>query len=382
MTSKYILLFCLVALFTSDCTSKTEAMETKSIKTGPISVGSYKVRQHTFKRQIEIPADVLALKQVMLISKVPGEIKKMNVAEGDTVRKNDIVATLDQKDFRLAVRQAQAQLAAAKAGVNAAEIGLDTVTTKHGRLAQLRDKQVISQSAFEDIEGAQRSTQAQLMMAKSQVALAEVGLDAAKTNLSYTEIRAPFDGEVAKRLVDEGTRLNAMPPTPIALLVDASKLKIVGSVSERDLPYVSVGSPVIITIDALQDAPIEAKVDRVEPIVDPQSRTAGIQVLLDNAKGKMQPGMSARLTIDLGERSSVAVPDDVIIRSEIADDSGILFVVQNSKAERREVRLGNRQGDLREVTNGLKPGETVVRGGQEKLKEGQLVNVVKKTEGA
>ena len=382
MTRTSVPLLWLASLIACNCASNTEAKESKPVVTDLISVGTYEVTKHAFRRQIEISADVLPFKQVTLISKVPGEVKKMYVADGDAVRKNDIVARLDQRDFRLAVRQARAQLAAAKAGVAAAEIGLETVTTKYGRLAELREKQVISQSDYEDIAGAQRSTAARVMLAKSQVDLAQVGLDAAKTNLSYTEILAAFDGEVAKRMVEEGTRLNAMPPTPVALLVDTSKLKIVGAVSERDLPYVSSGSSVAVTIDALREKPIETEVDRVEPIVDPRSRTAGIQVLLDNTNSNLQPGMSARLTIDLGDRVSVAVPDDVIIRSEIKDDSGILFVLKNDRAERREVRLGNRQGELREITVGLEPGETVVRGGQEKLKDGQLVKVVKKTKGA
>lgn len=375
MRFRFTMWLFLIALLAAHCANKTEAQDEKPKNTGPIAVGTHKVAPHKFQRKIEISADVLAHQQVTLISKVPGEVKKMYVAEGDKVRKGDLVAKLDQTDFRLAVRQAKAQLAAAKAGVTAAEIGLDTVNAKERRLSLLRQQQVISESDYEDIEGAQRSTKANVTLAQSQVQLAEVGLEAARTNLSYTEIRAPFDGEVAKRMVDEGARLNAMPPTPIVLLVDASELEILGAVSERDLPFVSAGMPVTVTVDALPDAPIEAEVDRVEPVVDPQSRTAGIQVLLENQDRKLQPGMSARLVIDLGTRESVAVPDDVVIRAEIDSHTGVLFVLKDGKAIRRRVRLGDRQGDLREVLEGLKPGDIVVRGGQERLKDGQRVIV-------
>jgi HlyD family secretion protein len=128
-------------------------------------------------------------------------------------------------------------------------------------------------------------------------------------------------------------------------------------------------------VDALGKAPIEATVDRVEPIVDPKSRTAGVRVVLENEDGKLQPGMSARMTLDLGVRKTVAVPDDVVIRSEIESETGIIFVVENNRSSRRKVRLGPREGQLREIIEGLKAEETVVRGGQEKLEDGQKVTV-------
>jgi RND family efflux transporter MFP subunit len=378
MTFGLILFLTIATCIGSGCQSnKSEAEIAPVTKEGPVSVGVHRVTEHTFHRQIEISADVLAHKQVTVISKVPGEVKKVFVSEGDRVRKGDLLLKLDQKDFRLALKQAKAQLVAARAGVTAAEIGLETVTAKYGRLARLRDKQVISESAYEDIEGSKRSTKAQVKLAEAQVQLAEVGLESARTNLSYTEIHAPFDGEVAKRMVDEGARLNAMPPTPIAILVDASELKIVGALSERDLPFVSHGTPVRVSIDALAKAPIEAKVDRVEPLVDPISRTAGVQVVLKNEDGNLQPGMSARLTLDLGARQAVAVPDDVVMRSEIENDTGIVFVVKDNIAFRRKVRLGEREGQLREITEGLKADEIVVRGGQEKLKDGHRVTIDK-----
>ncbi len=375
MVPRWILYLAFWTWMGSGCTPQNEPEIAPAREAGPAAVGTHRAEEHRFHRRIEIPADVLAYKQVTVISKVPGEVRKVYVDEGDGVREGDLLVKLDQKDFRLAAKQAKAQLAAARAGVTAAEIGLETVSTKQGRLAQLRDKQVISESDYEDIEGTQRSTAAKVELARAQVQLAQVGLEAARANLSYTEIRAPFDGEVAKRLVDEGARLNAMPPTPVAIVVDDSRLKIVGSLSERDLPFVSAGTPVRVTIDALAKAPIEATVDRVEPLVDPMSRTAGVQVVLENKDGRLQPGMSARIALDLGARAAVAVPDDVVIQSEIKSETGVVFVVKGNRVSRREVLLGVRDGDLREIIKGLEADETVVRGGQEKLEDGQRVVV-------
>ena len=133
--------------------------------------------------------------------------------------------------------------------------------------------------------------------------------------------------------------------------------------------------PVQVIVEALAQTPIQATVDRVEPLVDPVSRTASVHVVLENQGSKLQPGMSARLTLDLGSREAVAVPDDVVVHSEIDSETGFVFVLKNNRVSRREVRLGSREGQLREITNGLKADETVVRGGQEKLEDGQEVVV-------
>jgi HlyD family secretion protein len=373
MKQQYIVLL-FISLSASGCSSGSESSPANGIGK-PANVSTIKVIQHTFIQTLEVPANILAQKQVTLMAKVPGEVEEVLVAEGDVVISGQLLVRLDKTDFKLGVRQARAQLEAAKAGVQAANAGLETIDAKKQRLAQLHSKQVISESAYEDIEGGQRATAAQVTMAKAQFQLAQVGLEAARKNLEYTEVRAPFDGVVGKRMVDEGTKINAMPPTPLLMIVDLSSVKIEGAVSELDLPLVQVGGQAEVLIDAQGEQPLAVTVERVEPVVDPMSRTATVRAVLSNEGGQLKAGMSARLVFHLGARDSAAVPDDVVLRTEIEKNAGVVFVLVNGKAVRREVRLGVREGDLREIIEGLTEGETVVRSGKKNLNDGQVVTI-------
>ncbi len=339
----------------------------------PARVSTYRVAQRAFARQVEFPATLLAAQDVTIVSKLPGEIQKVNVAEGDQVNKDQILIQLDQRDYALALRQARAQLAAAQAGVETAKAGLDAVDVSRARVAALVEKDAVSPSSFDDVDGQRKVTAAQVKGAEAQLQLGQVAVDAAAVNLGYTTIRAPFAGTIGKRMVDPGARV--MPQVPLLTVIDASSVKVEGGVPEGELPLVKVGSRARITVEALGGAPIEAVVDRVEPVVDPRTRTATVRVVLPNPEGKLQPGMSARVVLDLGQAEAPAVPDDVIIKGELGASRGEVVVVVDGRARRRQVVLGQRGGDLVEVRKGLAAGEDVVRGGQEKLEEGQAVAV-------
>jgi RND family efflux transporter MFP subunit len=360
-------------LFPMGCRSKSPSAQSASGPRGPARVATYRVAQQAFLRQVEFPATLLAAKDVTIVSKVPGEIQKILVAEGDRVKLGQILVQLDQRDFVLALRQAKAQLGAAQAGVETARAGLDAIDTTHARVAALVEKEAISKASFDDVDGQRKVTAAQLKGAQAQIALGRVAVDAAATNLGYTTIRAPFAGMVGKRMIDPGARV--MPQAPLLTLIDASSVKVQGGVPEAELPYVKQGGPASITVDALGPTPIQAAVDRIEPVVDPRTRTATVSVVLPNADGRLQVGMSARVVLDLGQGVAPAVPDDCIIKSELGATRGEVVVVKDGRAHRRELVLGEREGDLVEVKKGLAAGDDIVRGGQEKLEEGQAIEV-------
>lgn len=339
------------------------------------TVGTFTVVRRTFHRTVELSATVLAEKQVTLMSKLPGEIRKIHVSEGDRVRKDQALVELDQRDFRLALKQAEAQLAAARAGVEAATVGAESVTTRHRRFAALRKENAVSENDFDQVDSGRKASAAQLKGAQAQLQLGQVAVEAARTNLGYTVIRAPFAGVVGSRLVDEGARTQAMPPTPLLVLVDTSRVKVVGGVTERDLALVQRGAAARVIVDALSTDPVAATVDRVEPLVDPRTRTAAVRIVLPNEDGKLQAGMSARVIVEQGKVEAPALPDDAILRAELASGRGVVFLVNDGKAHRREVTLGAREGDLVEVVSGLKGGERVVRGGQAQLKDGDPVQL-------
>lgn len=368
------LMLILCGLFPAGCRSRSSpAQQTASGPHATTRVATYRVAQHAFQRRVEFPATLLSAKDVTIVSKVPGEVQRITVVEGDRVQRGQLLVQLDQRDFAIALRQAKAQFAAAQAGIETAQAGLDAVDTTHARVAALVQKEAVSKASFDDVDGQRKVTAAQLKGAQAQAELGKVAIDAAATNLGYTTIRAPFDGVVSKRMVDPGARV--VPQAPLLAIIDASNVKVEGGVPEGELPYVKQGSPASIIVEALGTTALQAVVDRLDPVVDPRTRTATVTVMLPNADGRLQPGMSARVVLDLGQAEAPAVPDDALIKSELGASRGEVVVVKDGRAHRRELVLGQRAGDVVEVKKGLTAGDEIVRGGQEKLEEGQAVEV-------
>ncbi|HSA22435.1 MAG TPA: efflux RND transporter periplasmic adaptor subunit, partial [Myxococcota bacterium] len=321
----------------------------------PKTVEPWTVAEQDFERSIEITADVLPRSSVILFSKLPGDVTRVHVVEGDRVKAGQALVELDRSDYLLGLRQAEAQLAAAKAGLSVADIGVGTVSKKYERFAVLHQNQSLSDNEFEDISSAREQGLAGQQGARAQLAMAEVGLDAARVNLSRTTIRAPFDGVVVQRMVDEGTRLHAMPPSPVVMIADLDRVEVIGSVGQQDLLGIERGTKVEIVVDALSPEPIPATVDRLEPMVDPRTRTAKVKVYIDNPPypgqpGKrVHPGMSARMILRLGSHKSPCVPDDALAKLSAAERKAVLFVLKNDLAVRREVSLGARSGELLQI---------------------------------
>ncbi len=342
---------------------------------GAVPVGVYKVERHAFPRRLELPATLAAAQTVVLMPKLSGEVREVRAREGQSVRSGDPLIVLDRGDFELAVKQARAQAAAAEAAVAIARAGLESMDAKHRRFSILRQRDAVPQAQFDEIETGQRAASAQVQGAEAQLRLARVAVEGAERNLEYTVIRAPFDGVVAKRMVDAGARVQANPPTQMMTVVDASHIKVEASLSERDLGLVARGAPAGIFVDALGTTPFKGEVDNVEPLVDGRSRTGAVRFILPNPDRRLKGGMSARVVMNVETVEAAAVPDDAILKGELAADRGEVFVLGSDVATLREVSLGIRDGELVQVVSGLSGGETIVRGGQQLLRDGQRVAI-------
>ncbi len=343
--------------------------------TGPVPVEVVRAEARRFAWTVEYPATVLADKRAILVSKLPGEVVRVNVREGDRVKAGQVLVELDPIDIRIGLRQAEAQRTAAQAGVEMAEANLANLRKNHERLTSLHAKGTVSEKDFDQVEAGFKAATAQVGVAKAQLRIAEAAVLAARTNLDFMSIRAPFDGIVVSRMVDEGARTSAMPPTPLVQIVDSGSVKLLGGIPERAIRFVPAGADAKVFVEAISSEPIPAKVDRVEPLVDPRTRTANVRVVVQNADGRLVDGMSARVAIETTGAEAFAVPEDAIGRSDIDPAQGAVFVVREGRAHRIDVALGAREGDLVEVLSGLSGGELVIRGSRSGIREGQEVAV-------
>ncbi len=369
----------LPALFSSGCSS-SEAGESASGESDqelPVSVEVIPSINHAFVQEIEIPSNILPLRKVAIIPRVPGRLDEVNVNAGDRVEEGQVVAQLDRRDYLLAVRHAKAATAATNTGVHLAAIASESAETTHVRMKGLRETGAITQSDMDKVNVGQRMGLAKLDAAQAQVQLARVGLAVAQTKLADTVLRAPFAGVVLMRMLDEGSLCTVMPPSPVMVIADVDTMKVEGAISERDLLSIKVGMPARVFVDALRGTKaLTGAVAIINPMVDPRTRTVKVQINLPNPEHLLETGMSARIILDLGEREAVAVPDEAVLRGGAAERSAVFIVDASGIAKRREVATGVHEEGLVEITKGLQIGERVIRAGHVGLLDGARVQIV------
>ena len=185
-------------------------------------------------------------------------------------------------------------------------------------------------------------------------------------------IKSPINGNVANIAVDVGAMVT--PQAPVAVVMDYARVQVAFNIGEANMNCINKNDRVIINIDATPNENFEGIVSEVTPVVDPMTRTLGVTAIINNSKRLLRPGMTARVTINLGEKKDVLViPRDALL-------DGYLFVVTDSTAERRDVVAGIIGDKNAEIISGVKDGERVVVVGQQRLAGGEKVTPILRSE--
>lgn len=289
-----------------------------------------------------------AEREAKVMAEVPGEVVAVLVEEGDHVAAGQVLARIDGARAAIELRQAK--------GV------VDRLANDAKRNEELIERHMISRDAYDRTRF------------ERDVQVAAVGL--AANTLEKTEIRAPYAGVITRRWVKQGQWLKVQD---VAFeLADFSQLKARVHVPERVSGLIRPGQPVRFTADALGGREFTATIARVSPVVDRGSGTVGATIEVANPDESLRPGLFVRLAINYERISSaVLVPKSAVV-SDIA--STHVYVIEKSKAKKRAVTLGLENGSSVQVTSGLEPGMTVVTVGQQSLKDGDLVDVVRPAE--
>jgi len=326
-----------------------------------VRVEVLRVEPSRFVEWIDLTGTVIAEQDATLSAQASGTVEYL-APLGQRVEAGTVVARLDQTLAQAALRQAEAQLASARA---AYELALDNFK----RQEPLFRDSIISALEFENVR-------AQRNQAEAQLRLAEAAVEQARKQLAHTVIRAPFSGTVEARFVNPGEQIAL--GQPVIRLVSLRQIKVRAGVPERYARDVRPGTPVQLTFQAYGLAPRNARITFVGNAIDPANRTFPIEVTLDNPDSQIKPEMVvrvrlARQTLD----SVVVVPLAAIVRSETG--TGV-FVVDSTgegpMARFRSVRLGPSADGLVVVNEGLKAGESVVVLGQNNLADGDLLEIL------
>ncbi len=388
-----------------------------------LQVGVETTATATLTETVSVTGDIEALSAVDVVPKTGGTLDRLKfddgtkVEEGVSVKAGQVIAIIEHNALDAAVEVAQAALAraevqareevvvatvadahAAVAAANAslAEAGAAVRQTQRDRermmklcaqgscTEQMRDQAVTAHASAVERE---KALAAQLDRAKAAESLAvsqtkaladvavrqaEAALRMAKVQLGDATIKAPFDGVVTRRYVEEGNMVG--PATPIARIADIATVKVVGNIGERHLAALTPGKTTVsLSVDAYPGAEFTGVIYLAGIEVDRATRTLKVDVRVPNADRRLRPGMFARIDVVVGRRESVvAVPDSAFIRE---GDRVYGYIVHNGKAHRRELKLGMSQGPLHEVLQGLLVGDSLIVRGHRLVKEGDAVRV-------
>ena len=289
-------------------------------------------------------APIEAFAEADVIAKVDGEIRKLHVEEGDMVTENQILATLDGDRLRLELSETRARL--------------QKLQRDFDRNKDLQSKGLISEGDFERIQYDLQALQASYNLASLE--------------LDYTQIRATLGGVISQRHVKLGNTIKT--GDPVFRVTSLNPLVAYMFIPEREFRQIGAGQPVQISIDALPDAPVDATVTRVSPIVDPATGTFKVTIEIKDAENRIKPGMFGRMNIVFDKHENVLQ----IPRSAIIDRAGEMsvFVVENGVGIRKIIQTDFSGNGMVEVTDGLSDGEQVITVGHVGLKNETKVIVI------
>lgn len=350
----------------------------------PTPVALSPVIQKVWPKTVRVQGSLYADQETVVAAKVAGRIVRVLVDIGTEVRQGQLVAELETQEFELRVELAEAQLAQARAALGLAKDAPDSALDRLkappvvlerslveeaksalDRAQQLYDRKVLGAEELEQkraiMQVAQSRYQSALNSVDEKISLIRVRrveLEVAKQTLVDAEMRAPYDGVVQARTVNDGTYVRV--GDPLATLVRTDPLRFRASVPERQAKLVRLGQKVEILIEGV-DGRIEAAVDRTSPMLDLASRSLTIEATLANPAGKLRSGWFAEADVVVApDASAVAVSSKAI--SEFAGVEKV-YVVQDGVSKEQRVVTGRRRGDLVEILSGLKAGQTVVDDG-------------------
>jgi RND family efflux transporter MFP subunit len=365
----------------------------------PVKAHVVPVVTRSVARNVDSVGSLFPFEEVTVGSEVEGRVAQVYVDVGDSVRTGrplvkimpvELGLSLDQE--RAALAQIEARLRAPDGGATltdpreAAEVkraDADRIDAeqKFLRAKELFGEGLIARGTFDEAKahydaaraGYDMSVQSVLTL-RAQAAQRTASVALADKKLRDTVIRAPFAGQVKDRMVSPGQYVKVQ--TPVMVIVDNDRLRARLKVPEKMAAWVAVGQPVKVAVEAYPGRAFEGTVSRMNPSVDPQTRSFDVEALLDNRQGLLKPGFFARASI-VSSRvdQALVVPQDAL---RYLYGVYKVYTVDKSALHETEVKLGAREGAEVEIVSGVKEGEQVaVPLEGEELRDGATVSAVR-----
>lgn len=359
----------------------------------PIIVTTAPAIIRNLQRDVEVVGSFAADEEVVVSAQVAGELSQINVDFGSYVSQGQIIATIDQRDAKLKVEQAEAALKQTMARLGMKEgaefdphqnadaqvaraqlewekmnLARQTKLIENGDTARSVYDQALTQHNL-----AQARYQAALDSVNQQLAVVEqqkAALALARKAVTDTVVRSPISGAVKEKHASRGSYLPVNGR--IATLVKINPLRLRADIPESSAAAARTGQTVNVTVEAFPNRTFTGRVVRIGPSLDEKTRALTVEAEVANSGNLLRPGMFAKSRLIISKDApAIMVPQRAVV---IVAGLSKVFVVENGRAVERIVKTGAMDGDLIEIAEGLRSGEIVATGSLEKLQTGAAVN--------
>lgn len=331
---------------------------------------------------------VVARTQASVSSRISGRLEYLGVEEGSVVRRGEVIARLENTDFRAQVTQAEADLVRARAALEEARTDRTRTEQDLRRGRTLLDRGFETRENVEHLTAELGGAEARVRVREAEVNVARAAVDASRATLEYTFIRAPFDGTVLRKDAEVGEVVapvatgSGLTRGAVVTMADLATLEVEVDVNEAYISRVRAGQKSRIVLDAYPDTSFAGAVRQIVPTADRQRATVQVKVSILEHDPRILPEMGARVEfIEGASGGTTAGPRVISVPAEaVRDEAGqsVVWVVREGHAHRTPVDAAPVSGGRRAVRSGLTGAEQIVLTSAGGLEDGAPVRIVER----
>ena len=330
----------------------------------PIVVTVTPVKRADFPVVLQSIGQVQAYNTVLVRARVDGQIMRIGFNEGQMVKQGDLLAQIDARPFQAALEQAVAKKSQDEANLANAKLDLT-------RFATLAKQDFATKQQLD-------TQNAMVLQLTASIAADTAAIDAARTQLDYTTIRAPISGRAGFRLIDEGNLVNAGQQTGIVSIAQLQPITVIFAEPQEFVPRINqelaAGAPPVTVMDAEGHKLATGRLSISDNQVDAATGTIRLKAEFDNKDNALWPGLAVTTALQLGvEKEVLIVPSEVVQHGQ--NGLYVFIIDDQNHAQLRQVKIEHQDTATAVISEGLKEGDRVVTSGQFLLQPGSIVSI-------
>ncbi|MBM3744374.1 MAG: efflux RND transporter periplasmic adaptor subunit [Acidobacteria bacterium] len=358
MRIRFIPFLAVAAALLTGC-HKEQARPAAAGEAPPVRAALLRVAPQPLAASVAVTGTLVSSARVDVKAQTTGRVLRFDKEEGDAVAAGEAVIWVDDENCKLAVQQAASAIKVAQAGLARTQ-----VMEAHQRSELERARNLVRSGGITDrdlkaAEVAEQDARAQVALAAAQLEQARAALAVAQKQLRDAVIYSPVAGQIQNKFANPGAYVE--PPTAVFTVVDNRRMELESPVAASELAPVRAGQRVTFRVRTYLGAVFEGRVIEISPEADAATRSVKVRIRVDNSAGRLRAGMFAEGEILTGVTAqAIVVPAASVYRDDRSAKTAFVFVAENHRAARRQVRIGRELEGQLEILEGLKPGDLLL----------------------